>query len=189
MRPQSTAERVLHFFGRPLVRCFYRVSALGLENLPAGGFLLVPNHISWVDALVLQLACPRPIRYVIDQEYYHKRVLHPILRAIGCIPINIRHSHAAVRAAAEKAAQGEIVCVFPEGQLERRGVLLRLQRGYELIARHSKSQVVPVWLDRLCGSIFAFQGGRFFTKFPKRFPYPVTVAFGKPLTAEDADSA
>src|SRR5437879_3342081 len=189
MRPQSTAERVLYFFGGPLVRCFYRVSALGLENLPAGGFLLVPNHISWVDALGLQLACPRPIRYVIDQEYYHKRVLHPILRALGCIPINIRHSHAAVRAAAEKVGEGEIVCVFPEGQLERRGVLLRLQRGYELIARHSKAQVVPVWLDQLWGSIFSFQGGKFFTKFPKRIPYPVTVAFGKPLASDAADIA
>src|SRR5216117_87725 len=185
----SAAERALYFFGRPLVRCFYRVTALGLENLPAGGFLLVPNHISWVDALVLQLACPRPIRYVIDQEYYHKRVLHPILRALGCIPINVRHSHAAVRTAAEKVGEGEIVCVFPEGQLERRGVLLRLQRGYELIARHSKAQVVPVWLDQLWGSIFSFQGGRFFTKFPKRFPYPVTIAFGKPLKAEAADVA
>src|SRR5881394_922272 len=189
MRPQSTAERVLYFFGRPLVRCFYRVSALGLENLPAGGFLLVPNHISWVDALVLQLACPRPIRYVIDQQYYHKPVLHPILHALGCIPINIRHSQAAVRAAAERIADGEIVCVFPEGQLERRGVLLRLHRGYELIARHADAQAVPVWLDQLWGSIFSFQGGRFFTKFPKRIPYPVTIAFGKPLKPEDADIA
>ena len=189
MLSKSAAERVLYAIGCPFVRTFYRVSAVGLDNLPDGGFLLVPNHISWVDALVLQLACPRPIRYVIDQEYYHKPVLHPILRALGCIPINIRHSHAAVRAAAEKVGEGEIVCVFPEGQLERRGVLLRLQRGYELIARHSKAQVVPVWLDQLWGSIFSFQGGRFFTKFPKRFPYHVTVAFGKPLTAEDADSA
>ncbi|MFZ0915683.1 MAG: AMP-binding protein, partial [Candidatus Udaeobacter sp.] len=185
----STAERVLYSIGRPLVRCFYRVTAIGMENLPGGGFLLVPNHISWVDALVLQLACPRPIRYVIDQAYYHKRILHPILRALGCIPINIRHSHAAVRAAAERIADGEIVCVFPEGQLERRGVLLRLHRGYELIARHANAQVVPVWLDQLWGSIFSFQGGRFFTKFPKRIPYPVTVAFGKPLKAEAADVA
>ena len=107
----SAAERLLYFFGRPLVRCFYRVTALGLKNLPSGGFLLVPNHISWVDALILQLACPRPIRYVIDQEYYHKRMLHPILRAIGCIPISSRQSHAAVRAAAEKIAEGEIVRV------------------------------------------------------------------------------
>src|SRR6266436_3517309 len=189
MPSTSRTERVLYFFGRLLVHCFYRVNAIGLENLPSGGFLLVPNHISWVDALVLQLACPRPIRYVIDQEYYHKPILHPVLRALGCIPINIRHSHAAVRAAAEKIADGEIVCVFPEGQLERRGTLLRLHRGYELIARHANAQVVPVWLDQLWGSIFSFQGGRFFTKFPKRFPYPVTIAFGKPLKAEAADVA
>src|SRR5436190_7874220 len=185
----SAAERALYFIGRPLVRSFYRVTALGLENLPARGFLLVPNHITWVDALILQLACPRPIRYVIDQEYYHKPILHQILRAVGCIPINIRHSHAAVRAAAEKIANGEIVCVFPEGQLERTGTLLRLQRGYELIARNANAAVVPVWLDQLWGSIFSFQGGRFFTKLPKRVPYPVTIAFGKPLKAEAVDIA
>src|SRR5213592_708015 len=189
MSSRSTAERALYFFGQPLVRCFYRVTARGLENLPAGGFLLVPNHISWVDALILQLACPRPIRYVIDQEYYHKPVLYPILQALGCIPISSRQSHAAVRAAAERIADGEIVCVFPEGQLERRGTLLRLHRGYELIARHANAQVAPVWLDQLWGSIFSFQGGRFFTKFPKRFPYPVTIAFGESLKAEAADVA
>src|SRR6266513_147642 len=189
MPSTSRTERAIDFIGRLLGRCFYRVTATGLENLPSGGFLLVPNHISWVDALVLQLAFPRPIRYVIDQAYYHKPVLHPILRALGCIPINIRHSHAAVRAAAERIADGEIVCVFPEGQLERRGVLLRLHRGYELIARHADAQAVPVWLDQLWGSIFSFQGGRFFTKFPKRIPYPVTIAFGKPLKPETADVA
>jgi acyl-[acyl-carrier-protein]-phospholipid O-acyltransferase / long-chain-fatty-acid--[acyl-carrier-protein] ligase len=189
MPRQSTAERALYFIGQPLVRFFYRVTALGLENLPAGGFLLVPNHISWVDALVLQFACPRPIRYIIDQEYHYNPILHPILRTLGCIPINTRQSHAAVRAAAEKINAGEIVCVFPEGALERRGTLLRLQRGYEVIARHAKAQVVPVWLDQLWGSIFSFQGGKFFTKFPKRIPYLVTVAFGKPLEPKAADIA
>src|SRR5881296_4055124 len=189
MPSKSRTEHALYFFGRLLVRSFYRVTALGLDNLPGGGFLLVPNHITWVDALLLQLACPRPIRYLIDQAYYHRPILHPILRALGCIPINIRHSHAAVRAAAEKIAEGKIVCVFPEGQLERTGTLLRLQRGYELIARHANAQVAPVWLDQLWGSIFSFQGGRFFTKFPKRFPYPLTIAFGEPLKAEAANVA
>ncbi len=185
----SAAERALYFFCRPLVRCFYRVTALGLENLPSGGFLLLPNHISWVDAIVLQLACPRPIRYVIDEEYYHKPILHSLLRVLGCIPINTHHSHPAVRLATEKIADGEIVCVFPEGRLERTGVLLRLQRGYELIARHANAEVVPVWLDQLWGSIFSFQGGKFFRKLPKRVRYPVTIAFGKPLKADDANVA
>ena len=189
MASMSAAERALYFFCRPLVRCFYRVTALGLENLPSGGFLLLPNHISWVDAIVLQLACPRPIRYVIDGEYYRKPILHSLLRVLGCIPINTHHSHPAVRLATEKIADGEIVCVFPEGRLERTGVLLRLQRGYELIARHANAEVVPVWLDQLWGSIFSFQGGKFFRKLPKRVRYPVTIAFGKPLKADDANVA
>src|SRR6266487_4373995 len=189
MPSMSAAERSLYFFGRALVRCFYRATAVGTDNLPKGGFLLLPNHITWVDAIVLQLACPRPIRYVIDQEFYRKPILHPFLRLLRCIPIDTRHSHSAIRAATEKIAEGEIVCLFPEGQLERAGTLLRLRRGYELIARHANAAVVPVCLDQLWGSIFSFQGGRFFTKFPKRIPYPVTIAFGKPLKAEAADIA
>ncbi len=185
----SVAERALYFFGRLLPGCVYRVAALGTENLPQGGFLLLPNHISWIDAIVLQLACSRPIRYIIDQEFYRKPVLHPFLRVVGCIPIDTRHPHSAVRAAAKKITEGEIVCLFPEGQLERAGTLLRLRRGYELIARHANAQVIPVWLDRLWGSIFSFQGGEFFRKWPRRVPYPVTVAFGKPLAPDAADIA
>jgi acyl-[acyl-carrier-protein]-phospholipid O-acyltransferase / long-chain-fatty-acid--[acyl-carrier-protein] ligase len=189
MASMSAAERTLHFFARPLVHCFYRVTALGREHLPKGGFLLLPNHITWVDAIVLQLACPRPIRYIIDEEFYRKRILHLFLRTVRCIPINVRYSHSAIRVAAEQVAAGEIVCLFPEGQLERAGTLLRLRRGYELIARHANAPVVPVWLDQLWGSIFSFQGGRFFTKLPKRIPYHVTIAFGKPLNPEDAEIA
>jgi acyl-[acyl-carrier-protein]-phospholipid O-acyltransferase/long-chain-fatty-acid--[acyl-carrier-protein] ligase len=189
MATMSAAERALYFFGRLLVRCFYRVTALGIDNLPQGGFLLLPNHITWVDAIVIQLACPRPIRYIIDEEFYRKPILHPILQLVRCIPIDSRHSHSAIRSATEKIAKGEIVCLFPEGELERAGTLLRLRRGYELIARHADAEVVPVWLDQLWGSIFSFQGGKFFRKLPKRIPYPVTIAFGKPLKADAADIA
>ncbi len=185
----SAGERALHFFGRPLVRFFYRVHALGLEQLPKGGFLLLPNHITWVDAIVLQLACPRPIRYIIDQEFYHKPMLRPFLRTVGCIPIDVRHARSAIRGATEQIAAGEIVCLFPEGQLTRSGTLLRLRRGYELIAQHANATIVPVWLDRLWGSVFSFQGGKFFTKWPKEIPYRVTVAFGKSLDPQTADIA
>src|ERR1700730_11869182 len=189
MPSTSAAERALYFFGRLLVLCLYRATALGLEHLPKGGFLLLPNHISWVDALVLQLGCPRRIRYIIDQGFYHKAILQPFLRIAGCIPIDTRKSRSAIRAAAEKIAPCDIVCLFPEGQLTRSGTLLRLRRGYELIARHANAPVVPVWLDQLWGSIFSFQGGRLFTKLPKRIPYHVTIAFGKPLEADVADIA
>src|SRR6266403_774551 len=187
MSSMSATERMLHIIVGPLLRCLYRVTAHGLRNLPSGGFLLLPNHITWVDAIVLQVACPRPIRYIIDQEFYRKPILYPFLRIVRCIPIDIRHPRSAIRVAAEQITAGEIVCLFPEGQLTRSGTLLRLQRGYELIARHANAPVVTAWLDQLWGSIFSFQGRKFFTKFPKRIPYPVTIAFGKPLKAEAAD--
>jgi 1-acyl-sn-glycerol-3-phosphate acyltransferase len=171
MGSMSVAERMLLIIVGPLLRCLYRVTAHGLRNLPSGGFLLLPNHITWVDAIVLQVACPRPIRYIIDQEFYRKPMLYPFLRIVRCIPIDIRHPRSAIRVAAEQITAGEIVCLFPEGQLTRSGTLLRLQRGYELIARHANAPVVPAWLDQLWGSIFSFQGRKFFTKFPKRIPY------------------
>src|SRR5437762_6371610 len=96
---------------------------------------------------------------------------------VGCIPIDVRHSRSAIRAATEQLAAGEIVCLFPEGQLTRSRTLLRLRRGYELIAQHANAVVIPVCLDRLCGSIFSFQAGKFFTKWPQAIHYRVMVAF------------
>src|SRR5881398_1434438 len=186
MPSTSRTERALYLLGRPLVRCFYRVTALRLENLPAGGFLLVPNHITWVDAIILQLACPRPIRFVIDEEFYRKPVLQPPLRMVRAIPIDRRKPREAIRRATEQIEAGQIVCIFPEGQLSRTGTLTRLQRGYEMIARHAPCPVVSVFLDQLWGSIFSFRGGKFFRKWPKHFPYCATVAFGAPLSAEQA---
>src|SRR5215831_6918544 len=185
----SDAERVLRFLGLPLARTIYRVEAVGLERLPRGGFLLLPNHITWVDAIILLIACPRPIRFMIAEEFYRVRWLHPVLRTVRCIPITPRRAKDAMRLAAEMIRDGEIVCVFPEGELTRSGVLGGLRRGYELIARRADAPVVPVWLDQLWGSIFSFQGGRFFRKWPQHFPYPAAAEFGSPLLPNEASTA
>ena len=185
----SLSQRALYFLGLGFAKAIYRVTSFGQEQLPSGGFLLLPNHISFVDAIILQLACPRRIRYIVDEGFYRSRVLHPILRLADCIPITSRRAKEAVRLAAEQIRAGDIVCLFPEGRLTRSGTLLRLQRGYELIARQAEAAVVPVWMDQLWGSIFSFQGGRFLGKWPRAIPYRVTVAFGKPLEADAADMA
>jgi acyl-[acyl-carrier-protein]-phospholipid O-acyltransferase/long-chain-fatty-acid--[acyl-carrier-protein] ligase len=173
----------------PFMRIFYRVTATGAERLPEGGFLLLPNHISWIDAIMLSMACPRPIRFIIDEGVYRNPILNPILRAVSCIPITGRKAKDGMREAAARIRAGEIVCMFPEGELTRTGSLLRLRRGYEIIARQAEAPVVPVWLGHLWGSIFSFERGRFFTKLPKAVPYRVTVAFGEPLQADEADIA
>jgi acyl-[acyl-carrier-protein]-phospholipid O-acyltransferase/long-chain-fatty-acid--[acyl-carrier-protein] ligase len=174
---------------RILARLLYRVSVYGEDRLPPGGFLLLPNHLTWIDAIVLQVASPRPIRFILTEDIYKLRLLYPVFRAVQAIPISPRHAKDAVRIAAERIEEGEIVCIFPEGELSRSGILLRLKRGYELIARAAKCPVVPVWLDQLWGSIFSFERGKYFFKRPKRLPYPVTVAFGEAIPPEDADIA
>jgi acyl-[acyl-carrier-protein]-phospholipid O-acyltransferase / long-chain-fatty-acid--[acyl-carrier-protein] ligase len=189
MRHTSSAQRVVYSVGLAIVRLFYRLTVTGREQLPKGGFLLLPNHITWVDAILLQLASPYHIRFIIEQEYYNHQFLHPFLRLTGCIPISSRRAKDGIRAAVESLRDGDVVCLFPEGQLSRSGTLLRLRRGYELIARQAEAPVVPVWLDQLWGSIFSYQGGRFFTKWPRRIPYDVAVAFGRPMTADEADIA
>lgn len=188
-RHTSLAERFIRGLGQFLASIIYRVKAHGVEHLPSGGFLLLPNHMTWVDAVVLQLACPRPIRFVVFADIYNLRWLNPIFRAVGALPISPRKAKDAVKLAVEAIQEGEIVCIFPEGELSRSGMLLRIKRGYELIARQAEAQVVPVWLDQLWGSIFSFKGGKYFFKWPRQFPYPVTVAFGTPLKAEEADIA
>lgn len=182
-------ERFLRKLAYGLARLIYRVRSEGAEQMPEGGFLLLPNHLTWIDAVVLQMACPRPIRFIVDAQIYEIPWLKPIFRIIRALPISARQAKESVRTAAEAIRAGEVVCIFPEGELSRNGMLLRLKRGYELIARQADRPVVPVWLDQLWGSIFSFQGGRYFFKWPKRIPYPVTVAFGAPITPDKADIA
>jgi acyl-[acyl-carrier-protein]-phospholipid O-acyltransferase/long-chain-fatty-acid--[acyl-carrier-protein] ligase len=170
-------------------RLLYKVTAHGVETLPEGGFLLLPNHLTWVDAALLQLACPRPIRFVVWERYYRDRRLQPMLRFFGSLPISETRAKETMRAAVECIRAGEIVCIFPEGELSRSGTLLRIKRGYEIIARQAKCPVVTAWMDQTWGSIFSYRGGRFFWKWPRSLRNPVTVAFGAPLEPRAADSA
>jgi acyl-[acyl-carrier-protein]-phospholipid O-acyltransferase/long-chain-fatty-acid--[acyl-carrier-protein] ligase len=188
--PPAFTQWIVRFVGKALARLLYRVTPHGVDRLPKGGFLLLPNHLTWVDAFILSLACPRPIRFIIYEDFYNERRLQPFLRALGCVPISEKRAKDAIRVASDLLKAGEIVCIFPEGELSRSGTLLRLRRGYEIIARQAKVPVVTAWMDQLWGSIFSFRGGKFFWKWPERWPrYEVTVAFSEPIPAREADIA
>ena len=170
MQQQKTpplAEWLIRKILTALAKIPYTITAHGLDRLPQGGFLMLPNHLTWIDAILLQLACPRTIRFIIWETYYYTRMLRPFLTFIGAIPISNTHAKDAIRTAIDLIKAGEIVCIFPEGELSKSGTLLRIQRGYELIARQAKCPVVPVWMDQIWDSVFSYRGGRFFWKRPK----------------------
>ncbi|MGA2179505.1 MAG: MFS transporter [Verrucomicrobiota bacterium] len=166
----------------------YRVRARGGENVPRqGGALLVSNHISFVDWLLLMAAADRPVRFLMGREYYDLPWIKPFGRIARVIPIpseiRPREVIRALHRAGDAIRNGEIVCVFAEGQITRTGELNKFQRGFERIMKNVDSPVVPVALGGVWGSIFSSAGGKFFWKWPRRILYPVTVNFGKPMPA------
>lgn len=169
-------------------RAHYRVIANGADRIPArGGVLLVCNHVSYVDTLILSIACKRSIRFMAYDAFFQTPLLGSILRLFGAVPISATKAKEAIRTASEHLTAGEVVCIFPEGQLTRTGCLMELKSGFELIARRAKAPVVVAHLDGLWGSIYTFAGGKYFFKRPESLRRrTVRVAFSQPLAAEEA---
>lgn len=169
-----------------LTQTFYRLRVVGRAHVPLeGGALLIANHVSFVDAVLLIASVDRPIRFLVHAAYYHHPVFKPLARLSGAVPIastgSPRDILRSIREAGHLLDQGQLVCIFAEGQITRTGTLLPFRSGFERIVKGRRAPIIPVHLDRLWGSIFSFVGGRFFTKWPERIPYPVTVSFGRPL--------
>jgi acyl-[acyl-carrier-protein]-phospholipid O-acyltransferase/long-chain-fatty-acid--[acyl-carrier-protein] ligase len=164
----------------------YRLDVEGRENVPArGGALLAPNHVSMADAVFLIASIDRPIRFLMFKGSYDHPLVKPFAKILGVIPIasdqGPREMIHALRQATEALKNGEVVCIFPEGQMTRIGQMLPFRRGMERIVKGVNVPIIPVNLDGVWGSIFSFAGGRFLWKFPRQIPYPVRVTFGKPL--------
>ena len=181
------------WFGRLILffatRTVYRVHVIGRDNFPAkGGALLVCNHMSFVDAALLVAATDRPIRFIMHQAIYEHPLVKPFAKTVRAIPISseqhpreLLHS---LQAAGDALRNGEIVCIFAEGQITRTGQLLPFRRGLERIMKGVDAPIIPVNLDGVWGSIFSFERGRFLWKVPRRIPYSVTVSFGSAMAPD-----
>ncbi len=179
-------DSLLRLFLWIATHTLYRLDVEGRENVPArGGALLTPNHVSMADAVLLIASIDRPIRFIMFKGSYEHPLVKPFAKIMGVIPIasdqgprELIHS---LRMATEALKAGEVVCIFPEGQMTRIGQMLPFRRGMERIIKGVDVPIIPVNLDGVWGSIFSFAGGRFLWKFPRRIPYPARVTFGKPM--------
>ncbi len=174
-----------------LTGCLYRVRVEGLEHIPqGGGALVVANHVSWVDGVLLGLACPRHPRMVAYAQYFDNPWLGWFGRLGRIIPIGTTRKSMAesIRLAREALQNGEIVCIFPEGNITRNGQMQEFRPGFLAIWKDTDTPVVPAYLDGLWGSIFSFEGGKFFWKWPKHWRCRVSIRFGPPIRQPaDAD--
>ncbi len=180
----------LHILLWVLSRIIYRIKVLGKENIPRqGGALLVSNHMSFVDVVLISAAANRPIRFLIFRDVYDLPFIKPFAVLMRAIPVpnemRPRDLITAFRTATDAILAGELVCVFGEGQITRTGQMLPFRKGMERIIRGVDAPIIPVNLHGVWGSIFSFERERFLWKAPRRMPYPVTVSFGKwlPSTA------
>jgi acyl-[acyl-carrier-protein]-phospholipid O-acyltransferase/long-chain-fatty-acid--[acyl-carrier-protein] ligase len=172
-----------------VAKTLYRVRTIGREHVPVcGGVLFLPNHLSYVDALIIQMACPRRLRFVAHEQLKHHWFFNWVLRLSGAIVVSPRSSLASTRRVIKELRAGEAVCLFPEGAISRTGQLMEIQRGFELMALKSGIPVIPVVHDGLWGSVFSFSGNKYLFKSPRLLPTPVCVCFGRPLPHGQADA-
>jgi acyl-[acyl-carrier-protein]-phospholipid O-acyltransferase/long-chain-fatty-acid--[acyl-carrier-protein] ligase len=177
-------DRVAYLLVGVLLRLLYRTRLVGLENLPKkGGAMLIPNHVTWIDGVLLLYYCPRPVRMLAHPDYLPGRLGRRLARDFDVIPIvpGRRSVVRSIRAAREALRQGDLVCVFPEGGLSRTGGINPFNPGFLTILKGTGVPVIPVYLGGLWGSIFSFERGKWFWKWPRRLPYPVSLRFGRPV--------
>ncbi|HEY4760729.1 MAG TPA: MFS transporter, partial [Thermoguttaceae bacterium] len=166
-----------------LYRLMYNARVEGLENIPSSGALITPNHVSWADGLLVGLSCPRDPRILAFADYFETPWLGWFGRLSRVIPIKPGRKSIvkSLHMAREALLKGELVCMFPEGGITRDGKMRPFQPGLMAIIKDTDIPVIPAYIEGMWGSIFSYEGGRFFWKLPKKWRYPVTICFGKPI--------
>ncbi len=158
--PPTLSFRLVHWFGRALMLALGPVRASGAYRVPReGGVLILANHLSDCDPVVLQVGCPRPIRFMAKSELFEIRVLGPLIRAFQAFPVRRdAPDRKALQQAAELLKAGHAVCIFPEGRLSEDGQLQELKAGVALVARMAQ---VPVICAGLIGTNRVLPYGKF----------------------------
>ena len=185
-------EFLMRFLAWIAINVVYRIRATGLENIPQNGpAIVVCNHVSFMDPIILGGSVARPMRFVMYYKIFQMPFLSFLFRNAKAIPIASRsEDENLMNAAFEKVdaelAAGNIVCIFPEGGLTLDGEVQRFKPGIEKIIARRPVPVVPVALGRLWGSWFSRQKSGGVRKIPGRLFAKVPVIVGESVAPADA---
>ena len=181
-------EFLMRFFAWMLIHTIHRVHAVDTDRLPEHGpAVLVCNHVSYVDALVIAAASPRPIRFVMDHRIFALPVISWLFRAAKAIPIAPAREDPELMAQAydriaEALQEGELVCIFPEGKLTRDGEIDEFRSGVQHIIARTPVPVIPMALRGLWGSLLTRSDGNPFERSFRRGPWSrLSLSVGQPL--------
>ena len=178
---------LLRFILLLVTRLAYRIRVLGGTHVPAdGAAVLVCNHVSHLDALLLVATQQRRLRFIVDASLYAR---WPRLKwafdLLGCIAVAPKGSPKQLASALDTArqalAEGYMVCVFAEGTLTRTGNLREFRRGFAYLVRETNYPVIPVYIGGAWGAITSYYHGQLVRRWAALLRYPVTVLFGAPL--------
>ena len=186
-------EFLLRFIAWLLIKVAYRLRSAGLEHIPAeGAAVLVANHVSFVDAVIIMGAAPRPVRFVMDHRIFRIPVLSYVFRHCAAIPIAAAKEDPVLKERAFAAvstalADGELVAIFPEGNITRDGELQPFRPGITRVLAANPLPVVPLALSGLWGSYFSrIDGEAMKTPFRRGLFSRITLRAGAPIAAADA---
>ena len=177
--PQSMVRFLISslFTGR------YKIKVEGMQNLPSkGGVLLLGNHVSWLDWAILQVACPRPIRFVMKKSIYNQKILKMFLDFFGVIPIERGAAKDSLEMVHQALSKGEVVAIFPEGHISKNGHLSIFRTGFERAAQDSGAKLVPFYLKGLWGSKLSYASQHYQKNTCESLSREVWVGFGKHLS-------
>jgi 1-acyl-sn-glycerol-3-phosphate acyltransferase len=172
----------------------YRMRTVGRENIPAEGpVLLVCNHVTFVDWLIIASACKRPPRFVMYHRFLKLPFVGWLFRDAKVIPIAPAHENgetleAAFDRIAEELEAGEVVCIFPEGKVTKDGAMNVFRTGVERIVRRTPVPVVPMALKGMWGSFFSRKGGAAMRRPFRRFWSRISLVIGKPIVPDEVSA-
>lgn len=185
-------EFLLRFIAWLLINFIYRLERTGAHNIPdRGAALLICNHVSYADAIVISAGCQRPIRFIMESGIFRIPVLSTIFRGMKAIPVAPAKQEPAVyerafEVVAKELRQGNLVCIFPEGRLTSDGEIAEFRAGMLRILKETPVPVIPIALSGLWDSMFSRKYKALWKRWPRRFWPNIKMRVGAPIAADAA---